>query len=189
MSNWTRFKALFKREPKIPRADGERYSQIVRDYFNGGNHNVVELCDALGMTPKQLYYSCHDDNVKANILPRLPEKLRHELTEDICRRLFSEQAVELVVNYSQVVPFENLNALLVHIHSQQAQAMVLEELDKLPPIKAYIHSLVPNAVRLVLVVRGKELPLGTVHQINRTQLNLLMVNYGKLNPRGNRQSF
>lgn len=178
--------------PPAPHSEGARYSQIVSDYFKAGNHNVVELCDAIGMTPRQLYFACDDDSVKASILPRLPESLRRELTMEICCRIFSEQPVTLAtVSAGRIehLAFHNLKELLKHVTDLQETTQVTENLKVTPPIRAYIHTLVPPSVRLELKLPSHDKPLGIVESITRDQLNLLMVNYGKLNPRGNRQSF
>lgn len=188
MKFWERFCRLFKDVPEA-QSDGDRYTQIVRDYFNAGNHNVVELCDAIGMTPRSLYFAVNDDNVRANILPRLPEKMRMELRDELTARAFSRQAVSLIRPSTAKYDFENLNELMTHVH-QLFETYRLERGEKVDTsIKAYIHSLTPRTVRIAFVGGGHEFNVGIIEGINVVQQNLLMVNYGKLNARGNRQCF
>ncbi|QVW56268.1 hypothetical protein pEaSNUABM6_00132 [Erwinia phage pEa_SNUABM_6] len=187
MKFWERFCRLFKKAPE-PVSDGDRYTQIVRDYFNAGNHNVVELCDAIGMTPRQLYFAVNDDNVRANILPRLPEKARTELRDELTARAFSRQPVSLFRPTTERHSFINLNELMEHVHLLHRDYQ-LSNAGKDSVIKAYIHSLTPRTVRIAFSTPNHEFNVGIIEDINVVQQNLLMVNYGKLNPRGNRQSF
>lgn len=188
MSFGKRFLRLFKKV-EMARSDGDRYTQIVNDYFDAGNHNVVELCDAIGMTPRQLYFAVNTDRARANILPRLPEKMRAEVVDEISLRMFGEQAVKFTAHTGSAYDYENLNEVSHYLDMQRNNVMLTENLKELPPVKAYIHSLTPEAVRFAVNLSGRELNLGIVSDITRTQLNLLMVKYGKLNPRGNRQCF
>lgn len=181
-----RFLRLFKKVPEAT-TDNDRYTQIVRDYFNAGNHNVVELCDAIGMTPRRLYFAVNDDGVRANILPRLPEKIRTELREEITARMFNQQEVKLTLPDHSTLKFENLHGLMDHVRVCAKDAQIVSTVE--PTVKAYIHSLTPRTVRLAFVTHGRESDVGIIEGINNVQQNLLMVNYGKLNPRGNRQSF
>ena len=75
---WRAYRRLDKYKPK-------NLDAIVREYIDAGNRCMEDLCDALCMTPEQLYYSV-SDREKCNVRLNLRDENREALVRYIIRR-------------------------------------------------------------------------------------------------------
>lgn len=181
MGFWTRIKQAWAPKRKV---DFSPIKTSVNAYFEAGHRDVLDLCDALCLTPGELYRMLDKDESRINILPYLPEKERKELEKELCERIFSRNDVYWAMNKNFKPVKFTIDEVIASVSLWQANAMIMEEARTLPPVKSetYLSPRGDLVMQLTLVGEGCTLDFGTVTGLTTLQHKLLKERYGELNP-------
>jgi hypothetical protein len=104
---------LFPERKKSPQRS---LDDIVGEYFDTNDRDVVALADSLNMRIPALYFALNSESNKANLRGFAPQEDRLLIVDEIHRRAFGKNRVFLdIPTYATKLPFESLADAVAYV--------------------------------------------------------------------------